>query len=82
MELFKAQQLRQGVGYILHLQSLVDALAGDWVQAKEKIEESIEIFDEVGAFNFIARLEVIRFLVDKEALPPKQALARLADMLR
>jgi hypothetical protein len=49
MELFKAQQMRQGVGYILHLQSLVDVMAGDRVQAKGQIERSIEIFTEVGA---------------------------------
>ena len=81
MELFKAQQLRQGVGYILHWQSIADAMAGDWTQAKEKIEESIEIFDEVGAYNFIPRLEVIRFLVDKEGLPLDQTLTRLVDIL-
>ncbi len=82
MDLFKAQQLRQGMGYILHWQSIVDAMAGDWIWAKAKIEESIAIFHEVGAHNFIPRLEVIRFLVDKERLPPDQALTWLADMLR
>ena len=76
MTLFEAQQLRQGVGYILHWQSIADAMAGDWTQAKAKIEESIEIFGEVGAYNFIPRLD------DKERLPPDQALSWLVEMLR
>lgn len=81
-DLFKAQQLRQGEGYALHWLAIAAATKGQQREAKAKIERSIAIFAEVGADNYIPHLQVIRYLIDKEALPLAEARPWLAGILR
>ena len=82
MDIFKRQQLRQGEGLIWRWLAIAAVMDDRHAEAKEKIERSIEIFTEVHADNYIPHLQIIRFLIDKESLPPAQAKPWLAGLLR
>ncbi len=81
MEIFLAQQLRQGEGNVLRWLALAAATGGEWATAKEKIERSIAIFEEVGAHNYVPHLRVIDFLIDKGSLQPSHARSWLTEIL-
>lgn len=80
--IFSTQQLRQGEGYSLRWLAIVAQMNGRQTDALEMINDSIEIFEEVGSYNYIPHLKVIRFLIDKEHAPPLENLGQLAELLQ
>lgn len=79
--IFNTQQLRQGEGYSLRWLAIVAQMNGRRTDALEMINTSIDIFDEVGSYNFIPHLNVIRFLIDKENQLPWEARTQLAEIV-
>ena len=82
MEIFLGLQLRQGEGYSLRWLAIAAEMDGRGAEASQMIDRSIEIFEEIGSYNFVPHLHVIRYLIEKEKQPPAKARPQLVEILR
>lgn len=80
-EIMHAQRIRQGEGFILRWLALAEQLNGGHEDALAMISQSIDIFEEVGAYGYTPHLRVIRLLIDKANQPPLESLHWLGDVL-
>ncbi len=81
-EIFLGLQLRQGDGYTLRWLAIAAQMDGRGAEASQMIDRSIKIFEEIGSYNYVPHLHVIRYLIEKKKQPPAKARPQLVEILR